>query len=181
MKINTTHRRSDTGFTLIELVMVMAIIPIVVLAVAIPLIEYPRLFSAMEADREMAEQARNVLLWMGRDIRQAASVKVQAGVYKTSEQGALVLAMPERMEVEIVVWIVNEESICRMEFAEQEAEKILNKMTLAMPKSSFRLKMDAQPPSTSKVHVTINASRSLMDKDQEFSLSGEYSLRSMIP
>ena len=176
----TARQKRRAGFTIIELMIVIAIIPIVTAAVVIPMIEYPRLYAAMEADREMAEQARVALQWMGRDVRQAPFVLHAAGPYRTTGE-TLVLAMPEGAGAAVVVWSTDQGALTRTEFAGKNARHLSERMILASPKTSLIIKMSPRPPETSRVTVTINSSRMIMDREREFSLSGEFSLRRTKP
>lgn len=177
MRKKLTPIMRQDGFTLIELAIVLAIIPILAVAVAVPLIKWPQMYANIQADREMAEQARNAIQWMGRDIRQAASVLPRAGSFKTSPSDTLVLAVPEGAEAKVVVWSCKEGVLSRTEFADPLAEKPLDRMPLALPKASFLLNWDADPPATTWIEVSIDLNRSVMDKDREFSLSGKFWIR----
>jgi len=177
MKPTIQKWNGSAGFTLIELVIVMTIMSIVTLAVAVPMIEYPRLYATVEADQAMAREARNVWQWLGRDLRGANSVLAQAGPYQTQPSGTLVLANSGAGNAKLVVWKTENGALTRLEFADLEAKQAVGRMTLAQPKTSLALTFDAPPPNSSRVTVALESRRPILNQDRTYSLEGEFHLR----
>ena len=172
-----SSRKSQAGFTLTELAIIVAILPIVVMGVVLPLIEWPKQYAAIAADQEMDQQLRNAIQWMGRDIRQAEAVMEQAGSFKTSANNTLVLAAPENESPRVIVWTVEGDALTRAVFSDAEASSPLEKITIMQPQGSFSIKFDKKPPDASKLRVTIKAGRNILDRAREAELSGEFHLR----
>ncbi len=175
------HRpRGQAGFTLVELVIVMAIIPIVAVAVSIPLIEWPKLYAGIQADREMAEQARAVLKWIGKDVRQATAVLPSWGPYQTESHQALILEMPAGTETRAVVWVSTEQGLSRIEFSDDNDRKPVDQTMLASAKATLNFDLDEPPPDTACVDVAVDLERSVLERDLEFGLSGLFCMRRSI-
>lgn len=162
--------RKNAGFTIIELMIVLLVIPIVTGVVAVGLIEHERAYAGLAAEQEMAGEARNVMKWVGRDVRQAGAVLPQAGSYAASA-GALVLSGPGGKGA--VVWTVDRDVLKRIEFSDPAGAPTAEQ---AFTAPGARLELDA-PAGARQVGVRLTCSRQLLEERREFGLSGRFGLK----
>ena len=167
--------RNRTGFTVIELMIVLAIIPIVTMVLAMGMIQYQSLFAGIRADQEMAGEARTAMQWIGRDLRQSSGVREKAGPYATSAAGAIALAGPGGKGV--VVWTVENNALKRIEFLDAQGTPV-SAQSFAADGARLDLDFGAGPATAARrVGVRILCSRQLLDERREFELSGRFGLK----
>jgi type II secretory pathway component PulJ len=146
---------------------------------------HPRVFEEIEQDRQMTEQVRTAMAWMGRDIRSARSVVTKAGPFQMSASGPLILASSEERH-QFVVWTVSDEptqagALVRIEFDDRQAQDSTNRLVVAAPQARLNLAFKAQPPQSSNVAVRVGLTRTVMDRARSVEVTGLFALRARKP
>jgi prepilin-type N-terminal cleavage/methylation domain-containing protein len=164
--------KTPAGFTVIELMIVLACMSIFTVIVAGGLIQYRQLYAEIGADQEMANEARTALKWIGRDLRSSSGLLPAAGPYALSEN-TVVLAGPGGTGA--VVWTVKDGALKRIEFSDPAAPGV----TQAFVPAGARLAVDlgGNAAAARRVGVKIACSRPMLDHAREFELSGRFRLR----
>ena len=168
------NRKSAGGFTVIELMIVLTIVPVVTMVLAVGMTEYQRLYAGIGADQEMAGEARTVMKWIGRDLRQSNLVLEKAGPYATSAEGTLALVGPGGKGA--VVWTAGNDGLKRIEFGEDLATPIAEQ-SFAAPGARLVLDYGGAPATARQVGVRVVCSRPLAEERREFELSGRFGLK----
>lgn len=176
MKKLSTQHNNPAGFTLIELMIVIGIIPILTMMLVMTLTLYPRKYAEIEQDRLMTEQARNALGFIGRDIRSARAVATGAGTYTTGESDTLVLNMGGG-GARRIVWTIQDGAIVRIVFADDDGQRESGRMKLSGSAAKLAFVFDSWPPTTSRISVKVKLARPIMDQERNIDLGGNFFLR----
>ncbi len=176
MNLKGKAGNNQTGFTYIEMMIALVLIPILAVMMGKILTIFPKQYEEIDRERTMTEQARSALAWMGRDIRGADRILPGAGEYSTSSSGTLVIDSGHD-DAKLVVWAIKKDALLRLEFKDSGAKEESDRLVFTAKSANFLLNFDKEPPGTSQVGINLQLARMVMDKQRKVNIMGLFGIR----
>jgi len=175
MRRKNRQTRSAAGFTLVEIMIVVAIIPIVTFTVAALLIGLPRLYADIENRRVADQQLRTAMQWMGRDIRAADGVS-PAAPGESGPGPELRLSMPEETPERLVVWRIEDGFLARTSYADPDGKNLHDRMVIVSKPADFSVSVTYLEGRDRPVSIgaTVSAKNAGQGEPFVLELSGEF-------